>query len=70
MCHVQGDNASDENPHKVIARHMIAMTKELNAKFPDGKVHITCYTCHRGQHEPGDGATCRRDEARAINRAL
>jgi hypothetical protein len=53
-CHVQGDNASDENPHKVIARHMIAMTKELNAKFPDGKVHITC----------------RRDEARAINRAL
>src|ERR1019366_8935160 len=37
MCHVQGDNASDENPHKVIARKMITMTKELNAKFPDGK---------------------------------
>jgi hypothetical protein len=51
-CHVQGDNASDENPHKVIARHMITMTKEINAKFPDGKEHVTCYTCHRGSHEP------------------
>ena len=56
-CHVQGtgstpDFASDENPHKVIARHMITMTKEINAKFPDGKEHVTCYTCHRGSHEP------------------
>jgi hypothetical protein len=51
-CHVQGDFASDENPHKVIARTMITMTKEINAKFPDGKVHVTCYTCHRGTHEP------------------
>ncbi len=52
MCHVQGDNASDDNPHKVIARKMITMTKEINAKFPDGKEHVTCYTCHRGTHEP------------------
>jgi hypothetical protein len=56
-CHVKGegpmpDYASDENPHKVIARHMISMTKEINAKFPDGKEHVTCYTCHRGAHEP------------------
>jgi hypothetical protein len=56
-CHVQGtgtrpDFASDENPHKVIARNMIKMTREINAKFPDGKEHVTCYTCHRGTHEP------------------
>lgn len=51
-CHVQGDFASDENHHKVIARKMITMTKEINAKFPDGKEHVTCYTCHRGSHEP------------------
>jgi hypothetical protein len=51
-CHVQGDFSSDENEHKVIARHMITMTKEINAKFPDGKEHVTCYTCHRGTHEP------------------
>jgi len=52
MCHARGDYASDENEHKVIARHMITMTKEINAKFPDGKEHVTCYTCHRGSHEP------------------
>ena len=51
-CHVKGDFASDENEHKVIARHMITMTREINAKFPDGKEHVTCYTCHRGSHEP------------------
>jgi hypothetical protein len=51
-CHVQGDFSSDENPHKAIARSMITMTKEINAKFPDGKEHVTCYTCHRGTHEP------------------
>jgi len=52
LCHVQGDFASDENKHKVIARKMIVMTREINAKFPDGKEHVTCYTCHRGDHEP------------------
>jgi len=52
MCHVAGDFASDANEHKVIARAMITMTREINAKFPDGKDHVTCYTCHRGQHEP------------------
>jgi hypothetical protein len=51
-CHVKGDYASDENKHKVIARHMISMTREINGKFPDGKEHVTCYTCHRGDHEP------------------
>ena len=51
-CHVQGNNASDENPKKEIARHMISMSQEINAKFPDGKMHVTCYTCHRGETEP------------------
>ena len=52
FCHVQGDFASDQNPHKNIARKMIVMTEEINSKFPDGKVHVTCYTCHRGDEEP------------------
>jgi photosynthetic reaction center cytochrome c subunit len=51
-CHIQGDNSSDENPKKLIARNMFAMTKDINAKFPDGKVHVTCYTCHRGAAAP------------------
>src|SRR5579859_7472114 len=52
FCHVQGDFASDDNPKKETARHMLAMSREINAKFPDGKRHVTCYTCHRGATEP------------------
>ena len=51
-CHIQGQFASDENPKKEIARKMIVMTEEINAKFPAGKVHVTCFTCHRGDVEP------------------
>ena len=52
FCHVRGDFASDEKHHKAVAREMIVMAREINAKFPDGKTHVTCYTCHRGQPEP------------------
>src|ERR1700680_2859739 len=51
-CHVQGDFASDDNPKKETARMMITMGREVNAKFTDGKPHVTCYTCHRGAIEP------------------
>ena len=50
-CHVQ-DRASDENPKKLVARQMMKMVKEINGTFQDGKVHVTCYTCHRGQLTP------------------
>ncbi len=51
-CHVQNNFPSDDNPKKEIARHMISMSQEINGKFPDGKMHVTCYTCHRGETEP------------------
>jgi hypothetical protein len=53
-CHVQGDRASDENPKKNTARMMIAMVKDINAKFPDAatKTYVTCYTCHNGKTTP------------------
>jgi hypothetical protein len=51
-CHVMGDFASDENPKKNIARAMIRMANDINSKFPDGKAHVSCYTCHRGAEEP------------------
>jgi hypothetical protein len=51
FCHAT-DRASDEKPTKVTARMMFSMVKDLNAKFPDGKVHVTCYTCHRGAQMP------------------
>jgi len=52
FCHVQGDFASDAKEEKGFARHMITMAKDINGNFHDGKVHVTCYTCHRGQTEP------------------
>lgn len=51
-CHIQGDFASDENHHKEIARMMISMTQEINAKFEGDKAHVSCFTCHRGDTEP------------------
>jgi photosynthetic reaction center cytochrome c subunit len=51
-CHVQGNFASDENPKKEIARRMIGMSQAINSNFPDGKMRVTCYTCHRGDPEP------------------
>jgi photosynthetic reaction center cytochrome c subunit len=52
FCHVAGDFASDEKPTKDIARKMILLARDVNSKFPDGKIHVTCYTCHRGAEEP------------------
>ncbi len=52
FCHVEGNFASDEKPTKEMARKMIVMTREVNAKFPDAKEHVTCYTCHSGATEP------------------
>src|SRR5438477_4354567 len=51
-CHVQGDFAADDKPAKGTARMTITMAEEINGKFTDGKVHVTCYTCHRGDREP------------------
>jgi len=54
FCHVEGDFASDEKPQKNTARMMITMVHEINGKFPavEGKMYVTCYTCHRGKTEP------------------
>jgi hypothetical protein len=51
-CHVQGDFSSDDNPKKNMARNMLRIAADINATFPDGKRHVTCYTCHRGEAKP------------------
>jgi hypothetical protein len=51
-CHVAGNFASDDNPKKETARHMILMAAEINKQFADSKMHVSCYTCHRGEAEP------------------
>src|ERR1700689_3535963 len=51
FCHVD-DRSSDEKPEKVTARMMFAMVKDINAKSPAGKAHVTCFPCHRGAEAP------------------
>ena len=60
FCHVKGNFASDENPHKLVARKMLEMTEKINAEFfPNFKDkagekvnRIGCFTCHNGTTEP------------------
>jgi hypothetical protein len=51
FCH-EMDRSSDAKQEKVMARMMIQMVGDINSKFPDGKVHVTCFTCHRGSTMP------------------
>ena len=57
----KADFAADTKPDKAIARTMIAMTQEINAKYlsqvkdPDATPAdktVTCGTCHRGHEMP------------------
>ncbi len=53
-CHNLENFASDEKYTKVVARRMLAMTRDININWqahvkPSG---VTCYTCHRGKPVP------------------
>ena len=49
-CHVQGDFASDDMEHKLVARKMAAMVKLLNEQpfFAEGERKADCFLCHKG----------------------
>jgi len=51
FCH-EADRSLDTKPTKVKARQMIELVADINAKFGDGKVHVTCWTCHLGSTTP------------------
>jgi Photosynthetic reaction centre cytochrome C subunit len=51
FCH-EADRSLDTKPTKVKARQMIELVDEINAKFGDGKIHVTCWTCHLGSTLP------------------
>src|SRR5262245_59998110 len=50
-CH-EADRSLDTKPTKVKAREMIELVNTINAKFGDGKVHVSCWTCHLGSTKP------------------
>lgn len=47
-CHMPGDYVTEDNPNKAIARNMIRLTREMNARYFGGSELVTCYTCHHG----------------------
>ena len=51
FCH-EADRSLDTKPAKVKTRQMIELVTDINAKFGDGKVHVTCWTCHLGSTMP------------------
>jgi hypothetical protein len=51
-CHDVSDLSLDTKPRKLKARMMLEMVRDINAKFGDGKTHVTCWTCNRGSTPP------------------
>jgi hypothetical protein len=52
FCHVEHKFESDDKPAKATARKMIAMTLAINKDSFNARREVTCYTCHRGSHDP------------------
>lgn len=50
-CHIKDQWEKDDRPAKQIARKMITLTRDANAKL-GGVGRVTCFTCHRGQVRP------------------
>jgi len=52
FCHVEHEMDKDDKKTKLAARKMIAMVLALNQAHFNGKLEVTCYTCHRGAAHP------------------
>ncbi len=52
FCHADGDFASDDKGPKATAREMIELTNGLNEKYFEGRLEVTCFTCHAGREHP------------------
>jgi photosynthetic reaction center cytochrome c subunit len=54
-CHKPGEDLSSDSLYtKVVARQMLAMTRQINTGWKNhvAETGVTCYTCHRGQPVP------------------
>lgn len=51
-CHVKGDFAADTKEEKGSARKMIEMQRNINKEFFNGKLSISCNSCHNGHTHP------------------
>ncbi len=53
FCHNEEDFSSDANKKKAVSRNMMEMSFAINRDYFDNKMQVSCYTCHRGEEEPG-----------------
>jgi len=56
-CHTSSFEIDEGNPAKLKARQMMRMVDEINGASFDGKVVVTCNTCHRGALKPQGNPT-------------
>ena len=52
FCHVQGAFDKDDKKQKQTARKMIEMQMAINRENFKGEREVTCFSCHRGAHDP------------------
>ncbi|HEV3038773.1 MAG TPA: c-type cytochrome [Candidatus Angelobacter sp.] len=52
FCHTQGAFEKDDKKQKETARKMIQMQFAINKDNFKGERTVTCFSCHRGAHEP------------------
>jgi photosynthetic reaction center cytochrome c subunit len=51
-CHSSEFETDEGNPNKLKAREMMRMVDDINREHFNGKVVVTCNTCHRGSVKP------------------
>jgi len=52
FCHVRGTFEKDDKKPKQTARQMIQMQVAINRDNFKGEREVTCFSCHRGAHDP------------------
>ena len=52
FCHVRDANEKDDKKEKQTARKMIEMQMAINRANFKGENEVTCFSCHRGAHDP------------------
>ncbi len=52
FCHVRGTFDKDDKKPKQTARQMIQMQVAINRDNFKGEREVTCFSCHRGSHDP------------------
>jgi hypothetical protein len=52
FCHVKDEFDKDDKKQKQVARQMMLMQMAINKESFEGRREVTCYSCHRGAHDP------------------